>query len=70
MCVVVDLEADGDAFGSGVVVYIRYVRQTSADGEASDHWSRSVVEVGSDRKLLGLLGWCECSLHEKTFGMG
>ena len=66
----VDLEADGDTFGSGDVIYIGYMRHTSADGKASYHWSRGFVKMRSYGKRLGSLRWCECPFHEKAFGVG
>jgi hypothetical protein len=38
VCVAVDLEADGDAFGGGDAVYVLDVWDAAADGEARDDW--------------------------------
>jgi hypothetical protein len=38
VCVAVDLEADGDAFGGGDAVYVLDVWDAAANGEARDDW--------------------------------
>ena len=70
VCVAVDLEADGDAFGGGDAVYVLDVWDAAADGEARDDWGCGVVEMGSYRKGLCLVGWCEFPFNEKAFGVG
>lgn len=68
--VLVDLEANGEALGSGAVCSVGDVRDAAANREASRHWSRAVVEVSGCGEGLGLLRWRERSLDQEAFGVG
>ena len=69
VCVVVDLEANGDTFGGGGAIYIVYVRNAATDGKVSYDRSPSIIEMRSDLQRLSFLRWGECPLHEKAFGV-
>jgi hypothetical protein len=67
--VLVYQEANCESFWSGTIVYIWYVWDTTANGEACHGWSRRIAEVRSKGYGFRLLSWSERSLYEEPLGM-